>query len=220
MKKLNLMKKLSLRSFALIGILAIAVLTISCEDDVDAYTPTQEAELKSGKAVKKGGSTIAEIVIAAADTTAENPQFTLLLGALQHAGLADVFAGGDQYTVFAPTDQAFIDLVVALSPLPEADSPFEAIDMKLGEGTVANVLLYHVAEGRRAANSVLPKKNGQMRTIETLLGQTFDVNNKGMIYINSTEAASIVTDSPGETFNVSASNGIIHVIDAVLVPEL
>ena len=216
MKNLNLKSMLKLRSFALIGILALAVFAVSCEKDALLPDPGNEMELKAGKAVKKGPMTIAEIVVAA--NNADEPQFTLLLAALEYAGLTNVFAGTDQYTVFAPTDQAFIDLVVALGVDP--NDPFTAIDAALGEGTVANVLLYHVADGRRAANSVLPTKEGQMKTITTLLGQTFDVDNTGMIHTASDGMSSIVTDTPGATFNISASNGIIHVISAVMVPEL
>ena len=218
MKNLNLKSMLKLRSFALAGILALAVFAVSCEkDDAILAEQSNEMELKAGKAVKKGPMTIAEIVLAANE--AEEPQFTLLLAALEYTGLTGVFAGTDQYTVFAPTDQAFIDLVVALEVDP--NDPFTAIDAALGEGTVANVLLYHVAEGRRAANSVLPKKDGQMKEITTLLGQTFDVDNYGTIYTASDGMSSIVTEGgAGATFNISASNGIVHVISAVMLPEL
>jgi uncharacterized surface protein with fasciclin (FAS1) repeats len=152
--------------------------------------------------------TIAEIVVAS--TKAKEPQFILLLAALEYTGLTGVFTGGGQYTVFAPTDQAFLDLVAAL-PLGvvEGDSPFEKIDNLLGEGTVANVLLYHVTEGRRAANSVVPKTG--LRTIETLLGATFTVDKAAKITAVGNTTNIIAP-------NISASNGIIHVIDAIILP--
>ncbi|MDX1629375.1 MAG: fasciclin domain-containing protein [Fulvivirga sp.] len=74
---------------------------------------------------------------------------------------------------------------------------------------VLDVLFYHVTEGRRGSNSVVPKKNS--RTIETLLGATFEVNNDGSIDAVGNTANIVVAD-------VSASNGIIHVIDAVILP--
>jgi uncharacterized surface protein with fasciclin (FAS1) repeats len=217
MKNLNLKLMLNLRNLALAGILVMAVFAVSCnkEDEVLLPTSVEQSDLKSGKAVKKGDMTIADIVVAA--NNAEEPQFTLLLAALEYAGLTDVFAGTDQYTVFAPTDQAFIDLVGTLGVDP--NDPFTEIDAALGEGTVANVLLYHVTDGRRAANSVLPMKDGQMKTITTLLDQTFSVDNSGMIHTASGGMSSIVTDAPGATFNISASNGIIHVISSVMLPE-
>lgn len=210
MKNLNLKRTLNLRSLTLIAIFAVALFAVSCDKASDDYLPTQaEFETKSAEkskaAPKKGDATIAEIVVAS--TEADEPQFTLLLAALEYAGLTDVFAGGDQYTVFAPTDQAFIDLVVATGVDP--NDPFTAIDAALGEGTVASVLLYHVTEGRRAANSVVPK-NGT-RTIETLLGATFDVNPDLSIDAVGNSANIIAA-------NVSASNGIIHVIDTVILP--
>jgi len=219
MKNLNLKRTLNLRSLTLVAIFSIALFAVSCDKASDDYVPAPaEFETKSadkGKAVKKGDMTIAEIVVAS--TEAEEPQFTLLLAALEYAGLTDVFAGGDQYTVFAPTDEAFGNLVSAVGGLldPEVvenDGPFAAIDTLLGEGTIYNVLLYHVTDGRRAANSVLPKNEGQMKTIETLLeGATFKVDKDGMI-------SAVGNTANITSANVSASNGIIHVIDAVILP--
>jgi uncharacterized surface protein with fasciclin (FAS1) repeats len=220
MKKLNLKRLLNLRSFALAGILLVAVFAVSCDKADDGFLPAETVELKDGhlpgnkpdvspdnRAPKPGDQTIAEIVVAS--TEAEEPQFTLLLAALEYAGLTSVFAGTDQYTVFAPTDQAFLDLVDSTGVDPS--DPFTGIDELLGEGTVANVLLYHVTEGRRAANSVVPK-NGP-REIETLLEVPFYVNPGGSICaVPGTSLATIVSA------NNSASNGIIHVIDGVLIP--
>ena len=162
--------------------------------------------------VVPGDQTIADIVVA---STEDHPaEFTLLLAALEYTDLTDVFTGGDQYTVFAPTDQAFLDLVEAVADLLDddvlaADGPFAAIDDLLGKGTVANVLLYHVAEGRRASNSVVPRVGE--RTVTTLLGPTFSVNSTaGITAVGN--SAEIITP------NIPASNGVIHVIDTVILP--
>ncbi len=192
-------------------------MAVSCNKADDGYLPeeafaAQDAELKKGKAVKPGNQTIAEIVVAS--TEADPSEFNFLLAALNYAGLTEVFTGGGQYTVFAPTDEAFGNLVAAVSGLVDADilneqGPFAAIDALLGEGTIANVLLYHVAEGRRAANSVVPPRG--TRTITTLLGATFTVGTDlGITAVGNT--ANIIDA------NISASNGIIHVIDAVILP--
>jgi uncharacterized surface protein with fasciclin (FAS1) repeats len=158
--------------------------------------------------------TIAEIVVAS--TKADESQFNLLLAALEYTGLTGVFTGGGQYTVFAPTDEAFINLVTAVAGLLDPvilneHGPFAAIDALLGEGTIANVLLYHVTEGRRAANSVVPPRGS--RTITTLLGETFSVGTGGTISAVG-NTANIVKP------NISASNGIVHVIDAVILPSI
>lgn len=194
------------RTIAMVGIFALAVFTVSCNSQDDGIVPStvEEAELKSGKAVKKGSMTIAQIV------AADDGEFDVLQGLLESTGLLSVFEGTDQYTVFAPTDAAFEALFAYLSEN----------EIVLTDEQVVNTLLYHVTDGRRAANSVLPKKEGQMKTISTLSGQSFMVDMSGNIYTSSDGMSSIVTTAAGVTYNVSASNGIIHVVDAVLVPEL
>ncbi|MBN2664868.1 MAG: fasciclin domain-containing protein [Bacteroidales bacterium] len=116
-------------------------------------------------------------------------------------GLVNLFLNGkDQFTVFAPTNAAFENLYLILGITDITDLPAPL---------VLNVLLYHVTEGRRAANSVVPKVG--TRTIETLLGTTFKVDKTAKIWAVGNTAKIV---SP----NISASNGIIHVIDAVILP--
>lgn len=189
--------------------------TLSSSDfDQSIEKFNSEAEMR---APAPGNQTIADIVVESA--SAEEAEFTLLLAALEYTGLTGVFTGGDQYTVFAPVDEAFLNLVDALSADLDEDvlnneGPFAAIDDLLGEGAVANVLLYHVVEGRRAANSVVPRNmRAKDRKIDTLLeGASFYVAFGGTI-----------TDIAGQEVgitaaDISASNGIIHVIDTVLLP--
>ena len=123
-----------------------------------------------------------------------------------NAGLVDLFLNGkDQYTVFAPTDTAFENLYAALS---NEETTITDIS-QLPAGLVLDVLLYHVTEGRRAANSVVPKKN--YKTIETLLGVSFNVTPDAEIMAIGNTANIIAA-------NISASNGVIHVIDQVILP--
>ena len=135
--------------------------------------------------------------------------FTELVAALAYvdaelgAGLVDLFLfGTDQFTVFAPTNEAFEALygVLGIDEISELDDPELVLD----------VLLYHVAEGRRAANSVVPPV--RPRVITTLLGATFTVDCSGVISDIYGQEANIVAA------NISASNGIIHVIDTVILP--
>jgi hypothetical protein len=111
------------------------------------------------EAARPGSQTIAEIVVA--NTAASEPQFTLLLAALEYTGLTSVFTGNTPYTVFALTDDAFLNLLEALEATSLAD-----IDAKLGEGAVAKVLLFHVTRGVRFSQSVVGNKE-----IATLNGQ-------------------------------------------------
>ena len=80
---------------------------------------------------------------------------------------------------------------------------------------VLAVLQYHLTDGRRGSNSVVPKKN--MKTIETLLeGATFDVDKFAIIHAAGGNTAQIGAGLG--LFDISASNGIVHVIDTVILP--
>lgn len=171
--------------------------------------------------VQPSGDSIVDLVAASAGDE-DDPEFTLLLAAVGYiaetspdsalvAGLFD----NNQYTVFAPTDAAFLGLVGAVAPLLDpdvlaTDGPFAAIDDLLGDGTVEAVVSYHVTDGRRATNSVLPKRGE--RTISTLLpGATFSVSPEAEITAVGSTATVVIP-------NISASNGVVHAIDAVLLP--
>jgi uncharacterized surface protein with fasciclin (FAS1) repeats len=144
------------------------------------------------------------------DIVASNEDFSTLKFAIDTAGLdAAVMSDDVQMTVFAPTNAAF-----------------EKVAMELGFGTdvlglatylvenelLDDVLLYHVTDGRRFANSVLNKNN--MKSIETLLGADVMSTPGGMII----DAAPSTSNAKITAANISASNGVVHVIDNVLVP--
>ena len=207
-----------MKRFPLLALTLVASLSLAaCSDELVAPATSADGSAPSqspGRSLAPSDMTIAEI--------AEDGGFTLLLGAVNYiaadnpespliAGLLD----RDQYTVFAPTDDAFLALVDAVDELvdPEVlanDGPFAAIDDLLGAGTVEAVVGYHVTGGRRAARSVVPK-DGE-RVIETLLdGATFSVSTTGMITAVGNTARIAAAD-------ISASNGIVHVIDTVILP--
>ncbi len=186
----------------ILGLVMAAMFVVGCQKEnpepaAQANEPTLE-ELEK-KAPPPGTESIAEIAIAA--------EFNELVAALSYvdaelgAGLVDLFLNGtDQYTVFAPTDEAFGNLYSALGIGAITD-----LDAEL----VLDVLLYHVTEGRRAANSVVPPN--KPRNINTLLGVSFSVNSSAQITAVGNTASIVLAD-------ISASNGIIHVIDAVILP--
>ena len=186
------MRRLILLSFVLVfGLLAYSTVTLA--------NPYQ-AKLPPQAAPAPGTDSIAEIAIDAG--------FSELVGALVYvdeeldAGLVDLFLNGtNQYTVFAPTNEAFENLYEFLGIDEISDLPPEL---------VLDVLLYHVTEGRRAANSVVPPIG--KRVITTLLGETFTVDRNAVITDRFGQEANIVDA------NISASNGIIHVIDTVILP--
>lgn len=196
--------RMNLKSLALIAVLSTGMFAVSCDKENDLFMQdnmSAQNDLKKGQSVPPGTQSIAAIALA------DDGEFDELVAALIHvdtelnAGLVNLFLNGtDQYTVFAPTDAAFEALyqTLGVSAITEVDAQ-----------TVLNVLLYHVTEGRRAANSVVPK-NGT-RTIETLLGSTFSVSTSGQITAVGNKANIVKA-------NISASNGIIHVIDTVILP--
>jgi uncharacterized surface protein with fasciclin (FAS1) repeats len=138
---------------------------------------------------------------------AANGNFTTLIAAVGCAdpAVAAALTSGKQLTVFAPTDAAFGKLGLDASTVCGAFS----------KATLTNILLYHVETGRHFSNSVLPKKAGQSKTIDTLLGQPFRVDSSGTI-----TTASGATTPHIVAPNIAAINGVIHVVDAVLVPSL
>ena len=183
-------------------ILLVAVMVVTSASMVFAGRPDFAGPPANGsnRSPAPSEDSIAEIAIGA--------DFNELVAALSYvdeeleAGLVDLFLNGtDQFTVFAPTDEAFEALYGALGVDEIKDLEAEL---------VLDVLLYHVAEGRRAENSVVPRVRD--RSITTLLGASFSVNSGGLITDIAGQKAEIVAP------NISASNGIIHVIDTVLLP--
>ena len=129
------------------------------------------------------------------DTAIADGRFTTLVAAVQAAGLVDALKGEGPLTVFAPTDDAFAKLpagtVEALLADPEA---------------LANILLYHVAEGRLMASDVV-----SMDKVAMLQGKSAIVSqDMGKVMIDNAEI--IITD-------ILTSNGVIHVIDSVILPK-
>lgn len=199
------MKTDSLKTFGLscrtgaIVLFTIAIFGLSCQKEMASPDSSRIPQVQAA-APARGSEPIAAIAI--------NSGFTELVSALTYvdkeldAGLVNLFLNGkDQYTVFAPTNEAFEALYTKLNV-----SGIEELPASL----VLNVLLYHVTEGRRAANSVVPK-NGS-RTIETLLaGATFSVS-------KNLEIRAVGNTANITWANISASNGIIHVIDQVILP--
>ncbi len=134
------------------------------------------------------------------DVVASNPDFSTLLAAVQAADLGDTLAGAGPYTVFAPTDEAF-------AALPEGT--LETLLEPMNQEQLAGILTYHVVPGEVMAADVT---SGE---VETANGATFTVE--------VTDGTVTITDGQGNEAQVVqtdivASNGVIHVIDAVLLP--
>ena len=150
---------------------------------------------------KPGDDTIVDIVLA------DDGEFDILQAAVIEAGLAGALSSTDhQYTVFAPTDWAFVSTFRSLlgnGSLTEGDviAFIEAggVDTAFGDGALADILLFHVTNGRRTSTSVVSAPQYRM------------LNGDRLTRSQLLDAGVAATD-------ISASNGVIHVIDAVLIP--
>jgi len=130
------------------------------------------------------------------DTAVAAGQFSTLAAALEAAGLVDALKGEGPFTVFAPTDEAF-------SKLPEG-----VVDDLLEpekQGQLQEILKYHVASGKALAGDVVT-----LDSVETLQGGSLPIKCSGDTVMVG-DATVIQTD-------IQCSNGVIHVIDSVLIP--
>jgi len=128
------------------------------------------------------------------DVASEAGSFETLLAAAQAAGLVDTLSGTGPFTVFAPTDDAF-------AALPEG-----TVDALLADPeALADILLYHVVSGKVLASDVVG-----LTSATTVQGSDVAITvDGGSVMVN--DANVVATD-------IDASNGIIHVLDAVILP--
>jgi transforming growth factor-beta-induced protein len=144
-------------------------------------------------------NTIVDVALAANASTGE---FSILIAALRAAdpSIIRTLSGKGQYTVFAPTDAAFVSLLGELNL---------SAGQVLGNQALLNkVLTYHVVRGERLAADVLD--SSRLRTL-----------NGGFVF----QAGGVLTDANGRTAtivatDIEASNGVIHVIDRVILPGM
>lgn len=142
-----------------------------------------------GTAGAKRGASGDETLV---DVAVNADRFDVLVAAVVEAGLVDALGGDRQLTVFAPTDEAFAEAGITADNVDELDEEF-----------LVEVLTYHVLPGRRYASSVVDAPR-----VRTLNGEFVDVNGTEL---NDGQAEIVATD-------VEASNGVIHVVDGVLLP--
>lgn len=150
---------------------------------------TDESEMSVADTTSTGTETAASGKTIA-EVAAEAGNFTSLLNALEATGLAETFASPGRYTVFAPTDAAF--------------AAFDASGFSAGE--LESILLFHVV-GDTLSRDQLATDD----LVPTLDGRPLMVNRDGSQILDISGAKVLVYD-------IQASNGVIHVIDRVLIP--
>jgi uncharacterized surface protein with fasciclin (FAS1) repeats len=145
--------------------------------------------------------TIADIVVAS--STAETPEFTVLLAAVSAADpsvLAELSDPEENYTVFAPTDAAFAAALEALGMTAE--------ELLADTATLTTILSYHLVPVTLLAEDVIALDGALVGT----------VYHEGALAISLGEGTVMVNEATVVSPDVMASNGVVHVIDSVLVP--
>ena len=184
--------------WSVVPLLLIFVLVVSaCATPAAQNTATEAttASVEQPTAAEPEAPAETEMAKDIVDTAIAAGSFNTLVAAVQAAGLEDALRGDGPLTVFAPTDEAF-------AALPEGTVESLLADPE----ALADILLYHVVSGKLMASDVVER--GFITTLlerplaVTAVGDTVTINN----------AANVVTA------DIEASNGVIHVIDAVLIP--
>lgn len=130
------------------------------------------------------------------DTAVSAGQFKTLVAAVQAAGLVDTLKGAGPFTVFAPTDEAFAKLPAGT---------VESLLKPENKAKLAAILTYHVIPGKVMAADIAGKK----LSVATVQGGKINVDAMKGVMINDANVVSA---------DIAASNGVIHVIDKVILP--
>jgi uncharacterized surface protein with fasciclin (FAS1) repeats len=191
-----------LRTIAAISVVAVAGLAVGACSSSDTSspatdTPASTAPPPSSDSSVQPAETSSKTVV---DIAASNPDFSTLAKAVDAAGLTGTLAGAGPFTVFAPTNEAFAKL--------PAGTPASLLKPENKEQLSA-ILTYHVVPAKVMAADVTPG------TVKTVNGAELTINVDG--------SNVLITDGQGNTAKVvktdiEASNGVVHVIDAVLLP--
>ncbi len=192
------MKKLTI-ALASAASLAIA----ACSDPVEETAPAEDTAMADQMANETAAAgTIVEVAQG-------NPDFSTLVSAVTAANLGETLSGDGPYTVFAPTNDAF-------GKIPEATlTELTTNDTE----TLGSILTYHVVQGNVDAATLT-------KAIEDAgeAGYTITTVNGGTLTAKVVDGNVVLTDAAGGTStvtatDVAASNGVIHVIDTVLMPQ-
>jgi len=209
-------RKTTIKTFGMIA--AIAFAATAC-DDTATGPETTDPNFVRGGLPQNSLPTIVDIV------QTDDGEFDVLETLVVRSGLAGVLSGNRPYTVFAPQDAAFGRLFTALG-VPGA-TPEDQAEAACPAATgcpdfVVNTLLYHVVNGRRFSESIVGE-----RQVRTRLGDFFEVDGANLTTTCEVDGntntnvgnSAIIAAVPGETFDIPAKNGVIHVVTEVLLPK-
>jgi transforming growth factor-beta-induced protein len=173
--------------------LALVLIAGACGDDdvADPISSGAPADDQPTEAMDEPGTIV--------DVAAANGSFTTLVAAVQAAGLVDTLSGPGPFTVLAPTDDAFTAALEALE--------LTADELLADTDLLTAVLTYHVIPGEVPSSTVV-----------TLDGQSVATVNGAEVTITVEGDTVMINDATVTAVDVAASNGVIHVIDTVLLP--
>jgi uncharacterized surface protein with fasciclin (FAS1) repeats len=175
------------------AVASLALVGCSSGSDTAESTPSPAATSASPMETAAETSAPGDTVVGVA---AGNPDFSTLVAAVQAAGLEQTLSGEGPFTVFAPTNEAFDALPAGL---------VDALLLPENKEVLTQILTYHVVSGEVLSTDIQP---GPVPTVE---GEDIEIRVQadGDVKVNRANV---------EAVDVEASNGVIHVIDAVLVP--
>lgn len=174
-----------------IAFAAVAALTLAACGSDDEATEETTAEMTEETSDMSGEETAVGDIVAVASSTED---FSTLVAAIEAAGLVETLQGEGPFTVFAPTDDAF-------AALPEG--LLEKLLLPENVAVLTSILTYHVVPGLVMSADVMA---GDVATVE---GSTITIDTDNGVTVNGANVT---------TVDVTASNGVIHVIDQVIVP--
>lgn len=158
------------------------------------FYPKRRILILAAAALALSGCATVSKPVSVADTLAATPELSTLSGLVTRAGLTSTLNGAGPFTVFAPTNAAF------------AKVPAKTMeDLGKDPARLAAVLTYHVIPGKVMAADV--KSNSNVKTV-----------NGANIAVSKAGAFVTVEDGMVQTADVAATNGVVHVIDSVLIP--
>ena len=189
------------------GLVAASALVLAaCNSSADEAATTTEASAESTASAASAETPAASGTIV--EVAQGNADFSTLVSAVQAAGLVETLNGAGPFTVFAPTNAAFEKI------------PAETLQGLLTpeqRGTLTAVLTYHVVSGRVDAATLIEQiqAGGGSATVTTVQG--------GELTARVVEGGVVLTDAAGNESrvvqtDVTASNGVIHAIDTVVMP--
>jgi uncharacterized surface protein with fasciclin (FAS1) repeats len=190
------------KRIAFLSVAALGALTLTATAIVPAVAKDKmmKSEMSNEKTVMVGGAPMypSKNIV---ENAVNSKDHTTLVAAVKAAGLVKTLEGKGPFTVFAPTNAAFAKL-----PAGTVDTLVKPEN----RATLTKILTYHVVPGRLEASSLTDGK--KLKTVE---GETLTVKNSGgqVMLVDAKGGMSTVTIP-----NVNQSNGVIHVVDTVLMP--